>query len=85
MTGLDPNSLVPIATAIARPAESHAILVINMSRSGVGFLHSASLFPCERVRLMVGDRACELEIKACRRLATGCFLLGAERLEPEAG
>lgn len=73
----------PSLPAIARAAESHAILVINMSRSGIGFLHSASLFPCERVRLMVGDHGCELEIKACRRLAAGCFLLGAERLEPD--
>jgi hypothetical protein len=64
--------------AIERRQGPQLVLVRNISRSGIGFLHHEQLFPRERFTLWVeGRRRVEIEIARCRRLHAGCFDIGA--------
>jgi len=63
--------------AIERRQGPHLVLIRNISRSGIGFLHHEQLFPHERFTLWVeGKRRVEVEIAGCRRLHANCFDVG---------
>ncbi len=64
--------------AIPRLESWHAILVLNLSKSGLGFLHSAQLFPTERLVVCCGNlQLREIQIASCRRIGSRCYLIGA--------
>jgi hypothetical protein len=65
--------------ALQRPAESHAVLLVDLSRGGVGFLHSEQLFPLEQMCLTLhNNRSRTITIMHCRRLGDCCYLIGGE-------
>lgn len=56
----------------------HGIFTKNVSREGLGFLHSEQLFPRERMRVVLADgvpRA--IEVTCCRRIQRRCYEIGA--------
>lgn len=64
--------------AINRPESWHKVYMCDLSRSGVGFLHSEVLFPHESQQLMLPDgRKLEIEIARCTRIQDRCFQVGA--------
>ena len=69
----------PTFSALERPRESHAILLVDISRTGVGFLHSEQLYPLEQSCLTLHNgKSCTIKIMHCRRLGQCCFFVGAE-------
>jgi hypothetical protein len=65
--------------ALPRPREYHAIIVLDVSRSGLGFLHSEQLFPGElATAALPGGKALNIEIQWCRRLGERCYQFGAK-------
>jgi hypothetical protein len=65
--------------AIERRPEKFLVLIKNLSRSGMCWLHEAQLFPRERCQLwMEGRRPLNLEVARCRRLHAGCYEIGAK-------
>jgi hypothetical protein len=63
--------------AIPRSSGRFLVLVKNLSRSGIGFLHEAQLFPRERLKIWVeGRRWLPIEVARCRRLHDGCYEVG---------
>ena len=62
----------------------HGIFTKNVSRQGLGFLHSQQLFPCERMRILLADgvpRA--IEVVCCRRIQPRCYEIGARFIAAE--
>ena len=56
---------------------SHAILLRDISRGGVRFVHGAELFPGERFELRLPNgRIMHLEASWCRRIASGVYVTG---------
>jgi hypothetical protein len=63
--------------AFSRPQERHAIMMIDLSRGGIGFLHSEQLFPGERaVVALAGGKEVHVEVQWCRRLGEQCYQVG---------
>jgi hypothetical protein len=68
----------PTLPAIPRECGRYLVLVKNISRSGVCFLHEHQLLPCERCQLWVeGQIRRSIEVARCRRLREGCYEVGA--------
>jgi hypothetical protein len=64
---------------LKRDSNWQSVYVTNLSRDGIGFLHSEALYPCEGVRLfMLNGKNVSLEIVSCRRLHARCFDIGAQ-------
>ncbi|NLS91387.1 MAG: hypothetical protein GXX96_04280 [Planctomycetaceae bacterium] len=65
--------------ALRRPREWMRIMVRNLSRCGMGFLHSEAVFPGERM-LIVFPRGIQrvFVAKRCRRIGARCFDVGGE-------
>src|SRR5688500_342605 len=52
-----PMQIVATLPAVRRQPFWHAVRVIDISRGGVGFLHSEQLYPKERLRVVLNDGA----------------------------
>jgi hypothetical protein len=63
---------------IPRAREQHIVLMKDVSRQGAGFLHSAQLFPGERVRLWLPTGCREYSVVRCARHNDSCYEIGAE-------
>lgn len=71
--------------AFPRPHESHRVRLLDLSKGGLGFLHSEALFPCERARLLLVDgRWRAIKIVCARRLDANCHLVGAQFIRDDA-
>lgn len=69
--------------ALRRNAEMHRVMLRDLSRGGVGFLHSEEMFPGEYARLVFPNGTeRHLQIKRCRRTGPKCYFVGAEFDEP---
>ena len=64
--------------AFPRPRETHVVLMKDLSRQGVGFLHAAQLFPGERVRLSLATGRLVYMVTRCIRHNDACYEIGAE-------
>jgi hypothetical protein len=64
---------------LPRDPSWHNVYLTNISRGGVGFLHSEPLYPCEQMRLLLPTgRTMNIEIIDCRRLHNRCYEIGAD-------
>lgn len=65
--------------AIVRDQNWSMAMLLNHSKSGVGFLSDSQLYPAERLEI-VWDMACprEIQIAGCRRVGERCYLIGAQ-------
>lgn len=56
----------------------HKVIVADLSRCGLRFLHSEQLFPGELaiVQIASGKQMC-LEVARCRKIADSCYEVGA--------
>jgi len=68
-------------SAIPRAEEFHIVILRDLSRTGVGFLHAAQLFPEEQCELWLPTRITEVVVSNCRRLGSRCYLIGARFAE----
>ena len=65
--------------ALPRAEEWHKIVVRDVGRGGVGFLHSQQLYPLERLRMVFPDLQTHyIEVVRCRKLGDHCFEVGAQ-------
>ena len=65
--------------ALRRSREWMRIIVQNVSRCGMGFLHSEAMYPLERA-LIIFPRGLQrvFVAKRCRRIGPHCFDIGGE-------
>jgi hypothetical protein len=63
---------------VVRAREKHVVLMKDISRDGAGFLHSAQLFPGERVELWFPTGRREYTVARCVRHNDACYEIGAE-------
>ncbi|MDA7979596.1 MAG: PilZ domain-containing protein [Pirellulales bacterium] len=63
---------------ISRRRVTHQIYTRNISRSGVGFLHSEQLYPCELCEIWLPDQKAMIEVVHCRYLGECCYAIGAQ-------
>jgi hypothetical protein len=60
--------------------------MMDLSRSGLRFLHGEQLFPLERMRVVLPDGKRRLiEVKWCRRVQDRCYEVGCTFTEPLSG
>jgi hypothetical protein len=71
-----PMQLLSTLPALPREEAWHAVRVIDLSKLGVGLLHSAQLYPRERVRLAVKSGLQLAEVNWCQRVGDHCFRVG---------
>jgi len=65
--------------ALPRADEWHKVVIRDVGRGGVGFLHSQQLYPSERLRLVFPDlKTHYIEVVRCRKLGDQCFEVGAQ-------
>lgn len=64
--------------AFPRDQEPHSILLKDISRQGVAFLHHEQLFPRERVQLLLPNGRLTYVVCRCLRHNERCFEIGAE-------
>lgn len=63
---------------LRRPNRWHRIYTVNLSQSGLAFLHSEQLFPRERMHILFpGGSDHIVEVARCRRINDRCFEIGA--------
>ncbi len=61
-----------------RPSGWHGIYAKDISREGLGFLHSEQLYPRERMRIVLSDGIPRVvEVVHCRRVQRLCYEIGA--------
>lgn len=72
---MDLTTTIPL---VVRTCEKHVVLMKDISRDGVGFLHSAQLFPGERVQLWLPTGRREYTVVRCLRHNDSCYEIGAE-------
>ena len=64
--------------SLSRPSTWHKVYTKDISRCGLGFLHSEQLFPRESMRVILPDGSQRtIEVVRCRRLKRRCFEIGA--------
>ena len=69
----------PTFPSLQRPAELHPVLLVNISRGGVAFLHSEQLFPLEHLLLTLHNGTPRtVKVLHCRQLDPCCYLFGCE-------
>ncbi len=65
-------------SALPRPQEWHGVYTLDISRGGIGFLHSEPLYPGERMRVvLLGGAQHFIAIVRCLRLNELCYSIGA--------
>ncbi len=75
IAGMQPLSNLP---ALKRAESWERVYIADISRGGVGFLHSGPLYPLEQLCMLFPTGLQRtLEVVRCRRLATHCFSVGA--------
>lgn len=74
----------PTLPAFPRTGDKSIVLVRDVSRQGVGFLHIEQLFPQERCRLWLPTKCSPLQVTNCRRLDENCYLIGARFVDPRS-
>jgi len=68
----------PTLPAFPREADLHVILMKDLSRQGVGFLHCEQLFPGECLHLLLPNGSLRYVVRRCLRHNERCFEIGAE-------
>jgi len=71
--------------ALTRDSTWHGVYTNDFSKQGCSFLHSAILYPGERLRLILltgVERA--IEVAWCRRLDEYCYAIGAQFIGTES-
>jgi hypothetical protein len=64
--------------ALSRPVQWHKVILCDISRSGVRFLHSEQILPTEQMLLVMPDfKRRYVEIVRCHRLGDRYFEIGA--------
>jgi PilZ domain len=63
--------------SISREADLVAVYCRDISRTGIGFLHAAQLYPGETGRLMLPTHAVTITVAGCRKFNSQCYLIGA--------
>jgi hypothetical protein len=64
--------------ALPRAEARHAVYTKDVSRAGIGFLHSEPLYPMEQMKLALPDgKSLIVEVVRCRRIQPRCFEIGA--------
>jgi hypothetical protein len=63
--------------AVPREPAVVAVYARDISRTGVGFLHTEQLYPGETCRLMLPTQAVSITVANCRKLNRQCYLIGA--------
>jgi hypothetical protein len=72
----------PSLPALKRPPMVAGVFTTNISRGGVGFLHSEQMYPQERAEFVLPTGVGRvIEVAWCRRLGPRCFEVGARFLE----
>ena len=72
--------MLPLANlpSLTRERCWQRVYIADVSRGGIGFLHSEPLYPMEQVQLVIPSGAkYQLEVVRCRRVASSCFTVGA--------
>lgn len=65
--------------AFPRPPQLHRVVVADISRRGLRFLHSEQLYPGEQAVVQVtGGKQMRVEIARCRKLAEQCYEVGVK-------
>ncbi|HUG89200.1 MAG TPA: PilZ domain-containing protein [Planctomycetaceae bacterium] len=64
--------------SVPRESEFCRVWTRDIARGGMSVLHSAQLYPGERVRLWLASGRLECVIRRCRRHNARCFELGME-------
>ena len=54
------------------------VMLRDISRWGVGFLHAEQLYPLEHCRLWLPTRKATVRVTACRKFGPQCYLIGAQ-------
>ncbi len=68
--------------ALQRETAWYGVYTNDISKEGCGFLHSAILYPGERLRLvLLTGVELAIEVAWCRRLDRNCYSIGAEFVE----
>ena len=81
-----PMQITAALPAMARTSEWHAVRIIDISRGGLGLLHSAQLYPKEGIRIVNQEGIVQrAEVVWCQRVSercyhVGCSFVGSERL-----
>ena len=65
-------------SAIPRANTKHVVLMKDISRQGVSFLHDAQLFPGEQVELTLATSRISYTVVRCLRHNHRCYEVGAE-------
>jgi hypothetical protein len=70
---------------LAREAAWYGVYTNDFSKLGCGFLHSAALYPGERLRviLLTGVER-TIEVEWCRRLDKNCYAIGSQFIDAVA-
>jgi hypothetical protein len=75
----------PTLPQLKREPTWHSVYVANISREGLGLLHSEALYPREKLSLIMrSGKKLRLEVVNCRRVNTGCFEIGTEIVAGDA-
>ncbi len=68
--------------SLVRQPEWFKIVMRDISRSGISFLHSEQVFPTEQLMLVMPD--CKprcIEVVRCRRINQSCYEVGASYIK----
>lgn len=72
-----PMQVISTLPAVPRPSDWHEVRVIDLSKGGIGLLHSQQLYPKEQIRIMVQDGVLQVaEVVWCQRVADRCYRVG---------
>jgi hypothetical protein len=62
-----------------RQPQRHSVIVADLSRSGLRFLHSEQIFPGELAIIQIASgKQMHIEIARCRKIADCCYEVGAK-------
>ena len=68
--------------ALVRESEWFKVVMRDISRSGISFMHSEQVYPTEQLMLVLPD--CKprcIEVMRCRRVEDSCFEIGANFIQ----
>ena len=69
----------PTFASLERDDAWEGVYLADFSKGGVQVIHSAQLYPGERIRvLLVTGNLLDLEVVRCRRLGKACYSIGAQ-------
>lgn len=78
-------TIYPIGRKDDPTAGSFFVVTCDLSRAGVSLLHSAQLFPGQRIDLVLnGEPPRQVRVIWCRRWEDGRYLAGCRFVTPEA-